>query len=82
MARAQALGGAARLKLEQRVPLGELLGVRREKPDSPSDFSFRVATPATVVRIGCYDAGAYHSWQDGLMLCMSAACATYGASES
>ena len=67
---------AGRLKLEQRVPLGELLGVRREKPDSRSDYSFRVATPGCVLTIGCYDADAYHTWQDGLMLCVSTACAT------
>lgn len=44
-------GPGGELKLDSRVPLRDISMVKRERPDSTADFSFRVATPSATVTL-------------------------------
>ena len=46
---------------------------RRKKPTSESDFSFRISTPTASVRLDPGSRTAFEQWEEGLMMCISAA---------
>ena len=47
--------------------------IKREKPASESDFSFVVKTPAATAKLDPGSKAAYDKWEEGLMMCISAA---------
>ena len=67
-------GGEEALKLGGKLPLaaGRVI-IKREKPASESDFSFVVKTPAATAKLDPGSKAAYDKWEEGLMMCISAA---------
>ena len=67
-------GGEEALKLGGTLPLaaGRVI-IKREKPASESDFSFVVKTPAATAKLDPGSKAAYDKWEEGLMMCISAA---------
>ena len=60
-------GGEAELKLAGKADLLLIKSITRDKPDSETNFSFRVVTPSTTVRLDPGTVANYDKWQEGLM---------------
>lgn len=54
------------------LELRDLTAIKREKPESEVDYSFRVVTQRSSVRIDPGSKAAFDQWQEGLMAAMSA----------
>lgn len=64
--------GGDELKLQGTLDLRDLQAIKRDKPESADDFTFRVVTPGGSVRLDPATREAYQMWQEGLMMCVSA----------
>ncbi len=53
------------------MDLTELSAIKREKPTSEADFSFRVVTPTHSIRLDPGSKAAFEQWQDGLTACVA-----------
>lgn len=65
-------GGPEDLRLGGVLDLRDLTAIKRERPESADDFSFRVVTPSGSIRLDPASREAYQQWQEGLMMCVSA----------
>lgn len=60
-------GAPGRLKLCGRLSLIDLSAIKRDRPTSTTDFTFRVTTESGAVTISPGSLEAYQQWQEGLM---------------
>lgn len=66
------VGRGEELKFSGRLELSDLSAIKREKPDSTADFTFRLVTHSSSVRLDPGSKQAYDQWQEGLMVAVSA----------
>ena len=59
--------GTEELKLVGRVDLSELSAIKREGPTSETDFTFKIATASTYIKLNPGSREAFQQWQEGLM---------------
>jgi len=60
--------GTTDLKLSGRLSLAELAAIKRDKPTSESDFTFRVSTSSgESIKLNPGSRAAFQQWQEGLM---------------
>ena len=59
--------GTEELKLAGRVDLSELSAIKRERPTSETDFTFKIATASTYIKLNPGSREAFQQWQEGLM---------------
>lgn len=64
--------GKAELRWSGRLDLADLSAIKREKPVSTTDFTFKVVTYTSSVRLDPGSKQAYDQWQEGLMAAVSA----------
>jgi hypothetical protein len=63
----ESIKGSNELKLSGRLGLACLSAIKRERPTSSIDFTFRVVTEAGTVTISPGSRQAFQQWQEGLM---------------
>ena len=49
------------------ISAGELAAIKRDKPTSETDFTFRIVTRDTSLRLDPGSRNNYQMWQEGLM---------------
>ena len=54
------------------LDLRDLNAIKRDKPLSVEDYTFRVSTPSGGVTLDPGSREAFQKWQEGLMMCVSA----------
>ena len=59
--------GTEELKLAGKMALSGLSAIKREKPNSESDFTFRIVTEEATIKINPGSRTAFQQWQEGLM---------------
>ena len=60
--------GSEELKLAGRLNLAELTAIKRDKPTSESDFTFRIVTSGGgTIKLNPGSRTAFQQWQEGLM---------------
>ena len=59
--------GSEDLKLSGRLNLADLAAIKRERPNSTTDYTFRVVTEGGTVTISPGSREAFQKWQEGLM---------------
>ena len=64
-------GAAEELRYAGGLDLSELSAIKRERPDSATDYSFRVVSAGGAVRVDPGSKEAYELWQEGLMAAVS-----------
>ena len=60
------LKGSEELLLSGSLPLAHLVSIKRDRPASNTDFTFRVETKTGSVRIDPGSRAAFQQWQEGL----------------
>lgn len=63
--------GTEELKLSGKLDLTKLQAIKREKPTSPVDFTFRIVTAAQTIKISPGGKEAFTQWQEGLTMAVS-----------
>ena len=58
---------SAELKLAGRADMTQLTALKRERPDSETDFSFRLVTKAASLRLDPGSLEAWLQWQENLL---------------
>ena len=53
------------------LDLADVSAIKRQKPESTDDFTFRVVAPGGTVRLQPTSLEAYQQWQEGLMMCVA-----------
>lgn len=63
--------GTEELKLAGRIDLSDLSAIKRDKPTSETDFTFRIVTREISIKLDPGTRQRFQAWQEGLMSAVS-----------